>query len=102
MAAPETEGKVRQTRWLTLEQIDRAIAFEGRPFRSKLLDMLDIPGSGDLAKVAQHVDEMPDIRMRVLCRFILHGYVDVTDNEDDKGETAMMIKMTHRPRWPLP
>uniref|UniRef100_A0A0E0KIC4 Uncharacterized protein n=1 Tax=Oryza punctata TaxID=4537 RepID=A0A0E0KIC4_ORYPU len=45
MAAPETEGKVRQTRWLTLEQIDRAIAFEGRPFRSKLLDMLDIPGS---------------------------------------------------------
>ncbi|BAS86128.1 Os03g0721550 [Oryza sativa Japonica Group] len=41
-----------------------------------------------LAKAARHVEKTHHIRMeyeeRVLRRFVLHGYVDVTDNEDDQ------------------
>uniref|UniRef100_A0A0D3FND1 Uncharacterized protein n=2 Tax=Oryza TaxID=4527 RepID=A0A0D3FND1_9ORYZ len=41
-----------------------------------------------LAKAAWHVEKTHHIRMeyeeRVLRRFVLHGYVDVTDNEDDQ------------------
>ncbi|KAF0894937.1 hypothetical protein E2562_004934 [Oryza meyeriana var. granulata] len=90
LPAPEGNQVRQRTRQLTQGQIDRAIAFERRPFRSKLLDMLDGPGSvinddmkdrlrKTLAEAARHVEELHDIRMeykeRVLRRLVENGFV---------------------------